>query len=79
MIFIGGGRNLDDNEEIELCGRPQSKLRMAANDSSSSSRTCDLSIAANLIFLAKKSAQVASASSYLTVAIIMFMRRRGGG
>ena len=48
---------------------------MAPNDSSN--RTCDLSIAANLIFLAKTSAQVASASNYLTVAIIMFMRRRG--
>ena len=48
---------------------------MAPNDSSN--RTCDLSIAANLIFLAKKSAQVASASNYLTVAIIMFTRRRG--
>lgn len=81
MIFIGDGSNLDDNEEIELCGRPRRKLRMAPNDSrsSSSNRTCDLSIAANLIFLAKKSAQVASASNYLTVAIIMFMRRRGGG
>ena len=77
MIFIGDGSNLDDNEEIELCGRPRRKLRMAPNDSSN--RTCDLSIAANLIFLAKKSAQVASASNYLTVAIIMFMRRRGGG